>query len=72
MDDIATLSKQNKLSGLEKPRDIFISKEGFTVENGMMTPTFKLKRNVAREFFKKEIDAMYSKQQWKHENKKSK
>jgi long-chain acyl-CoA synthetase len=62
MEDIAALSKANKLSGLEKPRDIYISAEGFSVDNNMMTPTFKLKRNVAREFFRKEIDVMYSKQ----------
>ncbi|MDM8549087.1 long-chain fatty acid--CoA ligase [Desulfobacterales bacterium HSG2] len=31
----------------------------FTIENGMMTPTFKLKRNVIREQYKDEINAMY-------------
>jgi len=34
-----------------------------SVENNMLTPTFKLKRNVAQKYYKKEIDQMYSKQQ---------
>lgn len=61
MDDIATLAKENKLSGLEKPRDIFITDDTFSVENNLITPTYKLKRNIAREYFSKQIDEMYSK-----------
>lgn len=59
MDEMAELGKKNKLSGLEKPKDIHLTKEAFSVENNILTPTFKLKRNVARDYFKKEIDAMY-------------
>ena len=33
----------------------------FSVENHLLTPTFKLKRNVAAKFFEKEIAAMYGK-----------
>jgi len=33
----------------------------FTVENKMMTPTFKVKKNVAMETFQNKIDAMYPK-----------
>jgi len=61
--DIKQLSTENKLSGLERPRDIYITTEAMSIENNMLTPTFKLKRNVAREYYRKEIDAMYSKQQ---------
>jgi len=60
MDDMRRLSIEKKLSGLEKPKDIFLSLDPFTVENNLLTPTFKLKRNVAREVFKLQIDAMYS------------
>jgi long-chain acyl-CoA synthetase len=31
----------------------------FSVENGLMTPTFKLKRPQAKEAFLSVIDAMY-------------
>jgi long-chain acyl-CoA synthetase len=31
----------------------------FTVENELMTPTFKLKRNDLRALFKEEIKVMY-------------
>ena len=47
MDDMLRLAKENKLSGLEKPKEIFLSSDPFTIENGVLTPTFKLKRNVA-------------------------
>lgn len=59
MEEINRLSVENKLSSLEKPKDIYISKEPFSVENNILTPTFKLKRNVARDVYKKEIDQMY-------------
>lgn len=31
----------------------------FTIENGMLTPTLKLKKNIALEQYKARIDAMY-------------
>jgi len=48
------------LSGLEKPKDIYVSFEPFSIENNILTPTFKLKRNIGREAFKNRIDEMYS------------
>jgi len=52
MADLANLAKEHKLSGLEKPRDIFLTDDAFSVDNNLLTPTFKLKRNVARDYFK--------------------
>lgn len=59
MDEIASLSKEHKLSGLEKPKDVYLTDDAFTVENNLLTPTFKMKRNVVREYFKPQIDEMY-------------
>jgi len=61
MDDLQMLGKTYKLSGLEKPKDCFITNEAFSVENNLMTPTYKLKRNIAKVHFKPQIDAMYKK-----------
>ena len=53
MDDLEQLGKSNKLSTLEKPKDVILTTEPFTIENNILTPTFKLKRNVARDIYKK-------------------
>jgi len=51
MEDMERLAKENKLSGLEKPKDIFITGDAFSIENDMLTPTFKLKRNIAKKVY---------------------
>ena len=60
-DDMLRLAKENKLSGLEKPKDIHLSSEAFTIENDQLTPTFKLKRNNAKKAYQEVLDAMYAK-----------
>jgi long-chain acyl-CoA synthetase len=59
LDEIGQISAANKLSGLEKPKDIYLTADAFSIENNLLTPTFKLKRNIGREYFKVQIDAMY-------------
>ena len=56
---IKDISAKKGLNSLERPKAITLVREPFTVENNILTPTFKLKRNVAKVHFKKEIDAMY-------------
>lgn len=46
--DIVRLAKLNEFSSLEKPKDLIITLDPFTVENDILTPTFKLKRNIAK------------------------
>ena len=58
-DDMSRLAVENKLSGLEKPKEIALTLTPFSVDNDILTPTFKLKRNIAREYFKPQINAMY-------------
>ena len=48
------------LKGFEQVRAIRLCDELFTVENGLITPTFKLKRPQARERFQRDIDEMYA------------
>jgi len=48
MDDLERLGKEKKLSGLEKPKDIYVNLEPFSIENNILTPTFKLKRNIGK------------------------
>ena len=55
-DDVMRLHKENKFNSLEKPKHFILLLEPFSVENDILTPTFKLKRNVAKSVFKKEID----------------
>ena len=41
------------------PRAICLKKEGWTIENGLLTPTLKLKRKPLREHLSKEIAKLY-------------
>ena len=45
------LAAEKKLSSLEKPKQFILSPELFSIENNLLTPTFKLKRNVAKTHF---------------------
>ena len=52
MDDKA---KEYHLTSLEKIKKVHLSFAPFSVENDLITPTFKIKRNIAKKFFDKEI-----------------
>lgn len=47
------------LNSLEIPKKVHICEQEFTVESGLLTPTFKLKRTEAKQMFIKEIKDMY-------------
>ena len=49
--EINELGKKNALNSLEKPKEIYIALEAFSVENDILTPTFKLKRNVGKKIY---------------------
>ena len=55
------MATEKKLSSLEKPKEFILWPELCSVENNLLTSTFKMKRNVAKEVFKTQIDAMYEK-----------
>lgn len=56
--EIANLSKSFR--GFEKPRDILVVAEEPTTENGLLTPTLKLKRDKLLERCRTEIEALYA------------
>mmetsp|Transcript_33009 Transcript_33009/g.43448 ORF Transcript_33009/g.43448 Transcript_33009/m.43448 type:complete len:776 (-) Transcript_33009:356-2683(-) len=58
-ESIAETAKQEKLKGFEKVKKFHLNAEAFSADNGLLTPTFKLKRPEAKKFFQKEIDTMY-------------
>ena len=47
------------LQTIEKVKKIKIIKEEFTIENGMLTPTLKLKRKKILEKYKKDLENLY-------------
>lgn len=49
-----------KLRGFEQLQALHLSPELWTVDNGLLTPTFKLKRPQAKAHFQAAIDAMYA------------
>jgi long-chain acyl-CoA synthetase len=53
------LASTNKLNSLEKPKQITLLMDPFTIESDLLTPTMKLKRNIAKDKFKEQINKMY-------------
>jgi long-chain acyl-CoA synthetase len=52
-------SLKNKYGGYEIPKKFIFSDISFTVENGFLTQTLKLKRRLVFEKFKDQIEALY-------------
>jgi long-chain acyl-CoA synthetase len=57
---LTAYGKENGLKGFEQVKKIYLTSEEFTVENDLLTPTFKLKREIAKKKFAKEIETMYA------------
>jgi long-chain acyl-CoA synthetase len=56
----AEVEENNKeFASFESIKKVTVVPE-FTIENGLLTPTLKVKRNVAMERYQKEIDRMYA------------
>ncbi|KAF0911615.1 hypothetical protein E2562_011232 [Oryza meyeriana var. granulata] len=57
--DMDSIGKEAQLRGFEFAKAVTLVAEPFTVENGLLTPTFKVKRPQAKAYFAKEITDMY-------------
>lgn len=56
----AAIDRVNQdLSVTEKVRQFAFADEGFTIDNGMMTPSMKIRRGPIRERYGKRLDALY-------------
>eukprot|EP00731_Ephydatia_muelleri_P024786 Em0016g1057a len=54
--EMTEFGKKNGLSSLEQMKGIVLFPEGFTVENELLTPTFKMKRPELKKRFMEDID----------------
>ena len=57
--DILLHCKAANLGGFEIPKAIHLSNSLFSVDNDILTPTFKLKRNIAQKVYQKQISHLY-------------
>ena len=57
--EIQTICKNSGLFGFEIPQRVFLTSKVFSQESGLLTPTYKVKRNEAKHHFLREIKAMY-------------
>ena len=54
------MEKLNKnLSSVEKVKKFKLIDDEFTIENGMLTPTLKLKRKKILEKYKEDLEKLY-------------
>lgn len=62
-------ANSSKLVGFEKIKNIYCDSEPWTVENGMLTPTMKLKRDFSKNHYKQIIQNLYAEGIMKLDNK---
>lgn len=58
--DMDAKAKEHNLTSLEKIKKVYLCNYLFTVENDIITPTFKIKRNIAKKVFQEHLDKMYA------------
>ncbi|KAE8725231.1 Long chain acyl-CoA synthetase 7, peroxisomal [Hibiscus syriacus] len=58
--EMDNVGREAQLRGFEFAKAVTLVPEPFTLENGLLTPTFKIKRPQAKEYFAKAITGMYA------------
>jgi long-chain acyl-CoA synthetase len=53
-------SHSSRFKGYEKPQKLLFTREDFTTDNGLLTPTMKLKRQKVMDRYGKQIEALYA------------
>jgi len=51
MDSMHEVAKHEKFHSYEEPKEIYLTKEPFSIENDILTPTLKLKRNIGKKVY---------------------
>ncbi|KAH6885926.1 hypothetical protein B0T10DRAFT_491981 [Thelonectria olida] len=54
-----SIARKHKFNSFEKVRNVHLEVDPFTVDNGLLTPTLKLKRPQTTKAFREHIDRMY-------------
>uniref|UniRef100_A0A2K6A2G0 Long-chain-fatty-acid--CoA ligase n=1 Tax=Mandrillus leucophaeus TaxID=9568 RepID=A0A2K6A2G0_MANLE len=60
LEDMVRLGKDSGLKPFEQVKGIALHPELFSVDNGLLTPTMKAKRPELRNYFRSQIDELYS------------
>nr|VZI37502.1 unnamed protein product [Spirometra erinaceieuropaei] len=60
LSELKRLGDAAGLKGFEKVKNIYLSWQPFSIENKMLTPTLKAARPIIRDFFAKELSALYT------------
>lgn len=48
-----------QLSNIEKIRTIVVAREAFTIDNGLMTPTMKIRRHMIKDIYGESLEGLY-------------
>lgn len=58
--DMTRLGKEAGLKSFEQVKDIYVHPEQFSIENGLLTPTLKAKRNQLQVLFQPQLQQLYA------------
>ncbi|KAI1920049.1 medium-chain fatty acid-CoA ligase faa2 [Ophidiomyces ophidiicola] len=58
--DLDRAGKKHKLSGFERVKNVALLVDPFSIDNGLLTPTLKLKRPQAAKAFRELLDELYA------------
>ncbi|CAF1666930.1 unnamed protein product, partial [Didymodactylos carnosus] len=56
--------KMNDLMSYEQVKNIAVISEPFTIENGLLTPTFKIRRYAVEKKYKQTLEGLYKNLQY--------